>query len=134
MSRNVRRMALAIGLCAFVLGCATTSNLPMTANINDYVMLGTDTNILQTVAFEYESKISDGIVKPCEKDRGPEQSSHPGYLHTESRTLERMLNEYMSHKFFQMNPDAKIRIKVTLTDFWIEQYLTDSTGKAVKSD
>jgi hypothetical protein len=39
----------------------------------------------------------------------------------------------MSHKFFQMNPDAKIRIKVTLTDFWIEQYLTDSTGKAVKS-
>jgi len=133
MRRKVRSIALAIGLGAFVLGCATTSNLPMTANINDYVTLGTDTNILQTVAFEYESKISDGIIKPCEKDRGPEQSSHPGYRHTESTTLERMLNEYMSHKFFQMNPDAKIRIKVTLTDFWIEQYLTDNTGKVVKS-
>jgi hypothetical protein len=44
-----------------------------------------------------------------------------------------MLNEYMRHKFFHMNPDAKIRIKVTLTDFWVEQYLTDSTGKVVES-
>jgi hypothetical protein len=85
------------------------------------------------VAFEYESKISDGIIKPCAKNKGPEQDSHPGYFHTESTTLERMLNEYMRHKFFHMNPDAKIRIKVTLTDFWVEQYLTDSTGKVVES-
>ena len=133
MRRQIRSIALAIGLVAFFLGCATTSNLPMTANIDDYVMLGTDTNILQKVAFEYESKIADGVIKPCEKDKGPEQSSHPGYFHKESTTLERMLNEYMSHKFFHMNPDAKIRIKVTLTDFWIEQYLTDTTGKVVES-
>ena len=133
MRRKVRSIALAIGLGALVLGCATTSNLPMEASIDDYVMLGTDTNILQKVAFEYESKIADGMIKPCEKDRGPEQGGHPGYFHTESTTLERMLNDYMSRKFFHINPDAKIRIKVTLTDFWIEQYLADTTGKVVES-
>ena len=133
MRRHVRSIALALGLVAFLLGCATTSDLPMKADIDDYVMLGTDTNVLQKVAFEYESKISDGIIKPCEKDKGPEQESHPGYFHTENTTLEQMLNEYMRHKFFHMNPDAKIRIKVTLTDFWIEHYLTDSTGKVVES-
>ena len=133
MRRKVRSIALAVGLVAFFFGCATTSDLPMTADIDDYVILGTDTNVLQKVDFEYESKISDGIIKPCEKDRGPEQGKHPGYFHTESTTLERMLNEYMRHKFFHMNPDAKIRIKVTLTDFWIEQYLTDSSGKVVES-
>ena len=133
MRRQVRSIALAVGLVAFFIGCATTSDLPMKADIDDYVLLGTDTNVLQKVAFEYESKISDGIIKPCEKDKGPEQGSHPGYLHTESTTLERMLNEYRTHKFFQMNPDAEIRIRVTLTDFWIEQYLTDSAGNVVKS-
>ena len=133
MSRQARSIVLAVGLVAFLLGCATTSDLPMKADIDDYVMLGTDTNVLQKVAFEYDSKISDGIIKPCEKDRGPEQGDHPGYSHTESTTLEQMLNEYMRHKFFHMTPDAKIRIKVTLTDFWIEQYLTDSTGKVVES-
>lgn len=133
MRRKVRSLALAVSLVAFFFGCATTSDLPMKAEIDDYVVLGTDTNVLQKVAFEYESKISDGIIKPCEKGKGPEQESHPGYRHTESTTLERMLNEYMGRKFFHMNPDAKIRIKVTLADFWIEQYLTDSTGKVVES-
>ena len=133
MRRHVISIALTVGLVAFFFGCATTSDLPMKADIDDYVKLGTDTNVLQKVAFEYESKISDGIIKPCEKDKGPEQESHPGYFHTENTTLERMLNEYMRHKFFHMNPDAKTRIKVTLTDFWIEQYLTDSTGKVVES-
>ena len=129
MRRKARSIVLAIGLSALVLGCAST--LPMTANVNDYVMMGTDTNTLQTVAFEYESKISDGMIKPCEKDRGPEQGSQPGFIHTESKTLERMLHEFMANKFLKMSPDAETRIKVTLTDFWIEQYTTDSTGKAV---
>jgi hypothetical protein len=103
----------------------------MTSNVNDYVMLGTDTNTLQSVAYEYESKVSDGIIKPCGKDKGPAQKGQPGFIHAESTTLKRMLNEYMSNKFIKMAPDANTRIKVTLTDFYIEQYTTDSTGKAV---
>jgi hypothetical protein len=101
----------------------------MTSNVNDFVMLGADTNTLHHVAFEYESQISDGLIKPCRKDRGPEYGS--SYAHTECTTLERMLKEYMSNKFFKMGPDGDTKIKVTLTDFWIEQYVTDSTGKAV---
>lgn len=108
-------------------GCA--SNLPMTSSLNDFVMMGTKVNTTENVSFYYESNISDGQIKPFNKDRVKEASGHPGFNHTESATLNRMLNEFMGNKFTNLSPNGSTKIKVTLKDFWVEQYSTDSGGK-----
>ncbi len=119
--------AISIVLTAlFISGCAT--NLPMTSSLNDFVMMGTKVNSREKVSFTYESNVVDGLIKPFEKDK-VRVSAHPGFNHTESSTLGRMLNEYMENKYSNLAPDGQTAVKVTLKDFWIEQYSTDSGGK-----
>lgn len=110
----------------FLVNCAT--NLPMTSSLNDFVMMGTKVNISENVGFVYESNIIDGLIKPYNKDKETEITSHPGFNQTESSTLGRMLNEYFGNKFTQLNQGDSSKIKVVLQDFWIEQYSTDSQG------
>ena len=119
-----------VGVILLFTGCATTQSIPMTSDINDFVMMKTETHTERPVAFEFKSNVSDGIIYPCGKDKGP-QNTHISYQHTECATLERMLRDFMSMRYANVSPDADTRITVTLTDFWIEQYSTTSTGKAV---
>jgi len=110
----------------FLVSCAT--NLPMTSSLNDFVMMGTKVNNSVSIEFVYESNIIDGLIKPFNKDKVTEIASHPGFNHTESSTLGRMLNEYFGNKFTRLNQGSDSKIKVVLKDFWIEQYSTDSQG------
>ena len=69
-----------------MVGCA--ANLPMTSSLNDFVMMGTKVNSAENVSFQYESNITDGLIKPFSKDKIKEVAGHPGFNHTESSTLE----------------------------------------------
>ena len=112
---------------SLIIGCA--SNIPMTSTLNDFVMMGTKVNSSENVSFEYQSEITDGLIKPYNKDKTGEVSGHPGFNHTESTTLGVMLKEYMSNKFTNMNSTGNTKITAVLKDFWLEQYSPESGGK-----
>jgi len=125
---KMKKCSLIFIFCVlFLFDCAT--NLPMTSSLNDFVMMGTKVNSTEKVNFTYESKIIDCLIKPYNKDKEGEITSHPGFNQTESSTLGRMLNEYFGNKFTQLNQGGDSEIKVVLQDFWIEQYSTDSQGQ-----
>ena len=123
------KICFAVLIALFLGGCAT--NLPMTSSINDFVMMGTKVNSDVIVSFQYESKVTDGLIKPYDKDKTKEVSGHPGFNHSQSTTFGRMLNEFMGNKFAKLSPSGTIIVKATLEDFLIEQYSTDSAGKQV---
>ncbi len=113
----------------FLFGCMMPLNLPMTSTLNDLVSMGTKTNGKENISFEYKSNILDGVIKPFGKDRSEEQAMHPGFGHSESVTLGRMLKEYMHNKFSKISQDGETKITILLKDFWIEQYSTESKDK-----
>jgi len=129
MAKSIISPIVFFFIVLFFFGCAAT-NIPTSSTLNDFVMLGIKANSSDSVSFKYESNIMDGIIKPFDKDKAKELTSHPGYNHTESTTLERMFGEYMDNKFTKLSPSGGVKIKVLLKDFWIEQYLTDSATKA----
>lgn len=120
---------IAILLFAVISGCAT--NVPLTSNINDFVLMGTKTNTSDSIAFSYESNVTDGNVKPFSQDKATLVSGHPGYNLTQSATLQRMVNNYLEYKFMRIEPSAPVQVSLVINDFWIEQYSIDSTGKQV---
>lgn len=111
-----------------MIGCVA-STLPLTSNVNESIMMGIKTSKIKSVSYEYQSNVADGIIKPCAKDTRDIQSSHPGYSHNESTVLDKMIRDYCSMKFGSIEDTANIKIKVSLKDFWLEQYSPDSTGK-----
>ncbi len=122
-----RTIITLIGSILLLSACA--SSIPTTTKMSDAIMMGIKTSPTKTVGYEYKSNVQDGTIKPCNKDTRDVQGGHPGYMHTESTTLDKMLRDYLSMKFTSVDPSSDPKIKVTLKDFWIEQYSTDSTGK-----
>ena len=121
----MRNLALAL-----VIACtACAAPLPMTSRMSDAVLMGTRPSKTPAVAYAYESTVADGLLTPVGKDRAPVPAGHPGYVHTESATLDRMVREYLALKFTALDESAPTKIKVTLKDFWLEQYSPDSGGK-----
>ena len=108
-------------------GCAT--NLPMSSTLNDFVMMGTKTNSTDNVSYTYKTNIVDGLIKPYERDKTKELGGHPGFNHTQSSTLNRMINEYIGNKFSKLSDNGGVTITLELKDFWLEQYPVDSGGK-----
>lgn len=121
---------LACFAVAFLLS-ACASSIPMTTRMSDEMMSRIKTSPTQTVAFEYQSNVADGLIKPSHKDTRDIQSGHPGYMHTENASLERMLRDYLSMKFTSIDNSANIKVKVVLRDFWLEQYSPDSKAKQI---
>ena len=76
------RYLLVLIVFSFMFGCAST--IPMTAKMSDTVMMGIKNNSSTSLAFEYKSNITDGIIKPSGKDNREPQSGHRGYSHTEN--------------------------------------------------
>jgi len=130
MRKSILSLVVFISIAILFCSCATT-NLPITSTLNDFVMMGIKVNNSENVSFQYESNVVDGMMKPFDRDKVKELTSHPGFNHMESATFGRMLNEFMSNKFAKLSPSSEIKIKVLLKDFWIEQYLTDSAAKAI---
>ena len=112
----------------FLYSCSST--IPLTSNINDFVMMGIKINTNEKVNFTYSSKVQDGNVKAYTKDK-VEEVSGPGFNLSESSTLKKMLSEYMNNKFPNLNSEGSTKINISLEDFYIEQYTEESTGKQV---
>jgi len=115
-----------IGCVALLSACA--SSVPNTSRLSDEIMMGIKSSS-DVVDFQYTSKVVDGEIKPSTKGSREVQSSHPGYTHNESASLNKMMGEFASMKFNSLSSGSDIKIKVLLNDFWIEQYSTDSTGQ-----
>lgn len=113
-------------------GCATTAATPTSTKMNDAIMMGIKTSSTGPVAFEYTSNVQDGQIQPSKKDsREIDKDLMVSYTHTENTTLSKMLNEYASMKFAKQDSASSTKLKITLKDFWIEQYSPDSTGSQV---
>jgi hypothetical protein len=126
---SMKKVIYAAGFISFVLnvlaGCAST--IPMSSNINDFVMLGIRTNNNATVAYQYSSQVIDGKTKFYSKDKEKIDGSRTAAVITEGSTLNRMLNNYMESKFTKISPDGNITIRIDLQDFWLESY-TENLG------
>lgn len=116
-----------IALVVFVSACATA--IPTSSRISDTMMMGIKQGPVKAVAFEFNSAVQDGEIQPVGKDSREVPPMSPTYVHTENSTLDKMLKDYMNMKFPAVDAAAPTKMKVTLKDFWIEQYNTASAGK-----
>jgi hypothetical protein len=111
-----------------LLGCAST--IPMSANLNDFVMFGIETNNAVTIMYDFSSQVTDGETKFYTKDKEKIDNGHTAAIITESATLKRMLANYMGAKFTTIVPNGSISIKIILQDFWLETY-TENMAQAL---
>jgi hypothetical protein len=123
------RIFILITLGAFVISGCASSGIPMTSKMSDAIMMGIKTSQTKSISYEFKSGVADGTIKPCNKDSREPMQGHPGYTHTETVILNKMIHEYLSMKFYTVDNVSDPKIKVILRDFWIEQYSPDSTGK-----
>lgn len=113
-------------LATSITGCATS--IPTTSSLSEAVIISTMPNSAKTFSYAFESAITNGMIKPCQKGTREIQKGHPGYMHSEPSTFERMLADYMTMKFVSAKP-GEPKMVIRLNDFWIEQYSTDSAGR-----
>ncbi|MBU0730255.1 MAG: hypothetical protein KKE17_03370 [Proteobacteria bacterium] len=125
--KNLASVLLIILVCC-ICGCVSSS-LPLTSNLNDFVIMGINTNSADTITYDYQSKIVDGGLRPFSKDKGPSRSGQKGYNQSTSSTLGRMFKEYIENKFTRIDNTSNLRIQLTLDDFWLEEYRSSSAGK-----
>lgn len=117
----------AISIFLALSGCATT--IPMTSKISDAVLMGVKQSKINAIDYEYTTNVQDGEIRPSGKGTREIPPMSPTFLHTQSSTLDKMLKDYIGMKFSTVDPSAPTKIKVTLKDFWIEQYNTATAGK-----
>jgi hypothetical protein len=117
---------LLVVLCFGLMGCTTV--IPVTSNINDFVMMGLKTNKQDSVVFEVTSNIHDGEITVAGKDG---VGTTGKVTVTEGSVLQRMVNEYMTAKFTKMSESGDAKVKITLKDFSLQDYNTQSTGMQV---
>jgi hypothetical protein len=119
-------LLVVFGFC--FIGCTTV--IPVTSNINDFVMMGLKTNKQDSVVFEISSNIYDGEITVAGKDG---EGTTGKVTVTEGSVLQRMVNEYMTAKFTKMSENGDVKVKIILKDFSLQDYNTQSTGMQVLS-
>jgi len=123
------KIALIAFTFIFLNGCA--SNIPMTASVNDFVMMGVKTNSSETIKYSFKSSITDGEIDTINEE-GVVSSENPAFIHSESRVLSKMLSEYMRSKFTNLpQSSGEVLVDIFLNKFTISQYSTDSSGYQV---
>jgi len=100
-------------------GC--TSTLLMDSSINDFLLLGIKTNSNDNVVLNFSSNVVDGKQVPFKKGKIPPSPGQIGFNHTESYSLNKMAQEYMSMRFLKFGQSDGVVVDLKLRDFWIEQ-------------
>ena len=126
---NAAKITIILSAALVFSACATA--IPTSSRMSETMMMGIKQGPVKAVAFEYLSAIQDGEIEPVGKDTRETQPMGPTYEHTENSTFNRMLYDYIGMKFPAIDAAAPVKVKVTLNDFWIEQYNTSSTGKQI---
>jgi len=116
-------LVLTIGL---FIGCAT--NIPISSSINDFVMMGLRTNRQDSVTLEIISNIHDGETEVMNRDG----TGRTGRVLTDQGTiLKRMVNDYMTAKFYRLSESGDIKITIRLNEFTVQDYSVETAGMAV---
>ena len=127
MKRNFRQFGffiISFFIIGFLLiGCTTT--IPVTSNINDFVMMGLKTNRSNSVSLEIISSIIDGEIVVSGKDG---EGTTGKVIVNEGSAITKMLNEYMSAKFTKLSDKGDVQIKISLLEFSLQDYNTQGTG------
>ncbi|MCF7839761.1 MAG: hypothetical protein K9N22_03190 [Candidatus Marinimicrobia bacterium] len=116
-----------LAMIVVIAGCATP--LPVTSTLNDFVMMNTKANSGITIAYSFKSEVKDSTIIPYTEGKTAPVMGHSGYTHTSTAAIGRMINDYISNKFMNLDPGADTKLSVTLKDFWLEEYSTSSGGK-----
>ena len=112
-------------------GC--TSTLLMDSSINDFLLLGIKTNSNDNVVLNFSSNVVDGKQVPFKKGKISPSPGQIGFNHTESYTLKRMAEEYLSMRFLNINKQGGPVVNLTLKDFWVEQGAVGTLGEQLLS-
>lgn len=122
----MKNILLTIALLTMLSGCATT--LPMSSNVNDFVLMGTELNNADSIKYTLNSSVIDGEITPS--DQNGTTGQHPGFIHNETRVFSRMVTEYMSSKFTNLSKSSgDVSIHIDLNKLSISQYVTNSDGE-----
>ena len=111
-----------IGLSLF--GCAST--LLMDTSINDFLLLSIKTNSNDNVVLNFSSNVVDGKQVPFKKGKIPSSPGQIGFNHTESYSLNKMAQEYMSMRFLKFGQSGGVVVDLKIRDFWVEQGIIGS--------
>jgi len=109
-----------------LVGCTTT--IPVSSNINDFVMMGLRTNRQDNVSVEIISNIQDGeiiVMNQAGTGQTGKVIIHQGTV------LRKMVDDYMVAKFSRISDSGDVQITVTLRDFSVQDYNTESGGMQV---
>ena len=113
-------------LALIFMSCTTA--IPLTSSLNDFVSMGIKVNSKDAITYKFTSDVQDGLFKPYEKDKSKLVSGNGNYQITPFSTLNRMLDEYITNKFSNLNENSDNVLDIKFKDFWIEQYTNDSGG------
>jgi len=117
---------MVVAFCGLFVSCATS--IPVSSNINDFVMMGIKTNRNEPVSLQLVSNIHDGEYVILNKE-GKDSGWKVSFM--ESSTLQRMIKEYMTSKFSDLSEAGTTTISITLQDFSYSYYTTEGTGMQV---
>jgi hypothetical protein len=118
-----------VALSMFLSACSITKTIPMNNNLNDFVMMGTKSNGKVTINYNYESKVSDGVISLYDKGKG-EVNEYNKISHTENLSLKSMIKEYLENKFTKIQENGNVKINVVLEDFNVEMNIVGGDEKA----
>lgn len=125
-------LKISLVMTAIILsGCASPLTLPLTSKLSDGLMMNTTNGTSKEVAITIKSYVRDGEITPYLKDKVELVPMHAGYLHLENIVLSKMIYDFLNIKFMEVNKSADTKIEVTIKEFWIEQYINDSTTEQV---
>jgi hypothetical protein len=119
-------LCLVVFLGVLVASCTTA--MPVTSNINDFVMMGIKTSKNEAVSLRLVSNIHDGEY-PVLKQNGEDSGGKVNIA--ESTALQNMLKNYMSSKFANLTESGTTLVAITIKDFSYSYYTTESTGMQV---
>lgn len=125
---TVKWMVLGFGLLVLN-ACAAT--VPLSSRLSETMMSNIRPDTGKGVVYEFKSGIKDGELQAVAKDSRTPSTMGSIYVHNESVTLDKMLRDFLDLKFGGIDPSAPRQVRVTLRDFWIEQYNTESTGRQI---
>ncbi|OPY86507.1 MAG: hypothetical protein A4E71_01553 [Smithella sp. PtaU1.Bin162] len=108
-----------------IVGCVQKA-IPIKSQVSENIILFIKQTVLP-VAFEYSSAVIDGSITPYDKEKKP-MTGHPGYLHSENIVFSKMVNDYIKMKFSDIDSKAPDKIKINLSDFWLEFTYPHSGG------
>ncbi len=124
-------VTIIIGISVLLQGCTTT--LPLTGNLNDFIMMDLKSNQNTEIHLIFTSNVSDGVIIPCKQVR-TESAGGAGYKHNVAYTTLKMVNDYLQYRFSNFSTQGGgIPLSFNIDEFYLYQYTMDKGDATVAS-